>query len=521
MNIDQKYLVNNYLSENKKAFYGKLISGYETAIKEFKNNIKKDYIFKKKVLSWLFSHSVEDRMILCSVENKKYTNTIYEAYMHTKQSKNVMFCIEDNDSNDGEKYKLEMTTLDNSNISKNIFKYKEKEFWSVHNAFLDNFVFYQCESPIDDIKNYSNYFTLDYKILEDSQNFINMCHDLTDNKFLSNQIMIKMTLNNNKKFKFLELPNWISFDSNNRNDNLFNYNYNQNNRKYFSLTQIMLGLIEQALSVRYILYYTSNNLNELLESTYLYDLFKKKEQILEYLDNNSIEPKKFYSELNIADIYNKIFHDKKIESFIMKKKSYLLNLGDEGKSVSSFDNFNNDNKKTNTYDSKVIFEKLVEENKNNNSQFYKNIIELSMFFHINKLYTLDDFFFRLISEKIIDYYENIMLDDLIKDEAKTKKKKKKKKKNNKKKDNDIKEEANLENEQTNNINENNIDYEKEKETIYNFVKNLILDNISKKLNEKFNNDIINNKKSKKNKGFFLYEPVKKNEKKNPNNKSNK
>jgi hypothetical protein len=53
------------------------------------------------------------------------------------------------------------------------------------------------------------------------------------------------------------------------------------------------------------------------------------------------------------------------------------------------------------------------------------------------------------------------------------------------------------------------------------VKNLITDNINKKLNEKVKNDIAYNKKNKKEKSFFLYEPVKKKEKKKTNNKSRK
>ena len=162
MNISHKNLVNNGLSDKKKSFYTKLIPRYEKAFKEYRNSNNKDGNFRKKVLSWLFSHKIEDRMILCSVENKKYTNTIHEAYIYTKESKNVKFFIGGEDPNDGEeKYKLEMTTMDNSDITenaKNKSDDKKKDFWTVQNEFLDNFVFYQSESPIDDINNYSNYF---------------------------------------------------------------------------------------------------------------------------------------------------------------------------------------------------------------------------------------------------------------------------------------------------------------------------------------------------------------------------
>ena len=532
MNISHKNLENNCLSDIKKTFYTKLISRYEKAFKEYRNNINKDNNFKKKVISWLFSHSIEDRMILCSVENKKYTNTIHEAYMYTKQSKNVKFFIGGEDLNEGdEKYKLEMTTMDNNDENENTKNKsgdKKEDFWTVQNAFLDNFVFYQCESPIDDINKYSNYFTLNSKILEKSEEFKNKCNELTHNKFLESPIMIKREIKN-KTTKFLELPNWISPDSNEINNQIQNCtcsceDKNFNKKSFFSLTQIILSLIEQALSIRYVLYYKSNNLNELLESTYLNDLIKKKKLILEYLNENNIEPKIFYTKFNIADINSKIFYDQNVENFIKEKKNYIDEFDNyECINCQIIDKVYNDNVNTYSYDNADIFQNLEKESQSN-SDFYKKVIEMSLFFPLRKLYTIDDFFFRSIFEKISDYYNNKMLDDITKSETKTdkqKKKKKKKKKNNINNDNEIKEEDNLENGKINDINENNIDKEKEKETIYNFVKSLITDNINKKLNEKVKNEIANNKKNKKEKSFFLYEAVKKKEKKKPNNKSRK
>jgi regulator of sigma D len=164
--------------------------------------------------------------------------------------------------------------------------------------------------------------------------------------------MIKKEIQN-KTNKSLELPNWISPDSNEINNQIQNNansndDKNHNKKNYFSLAQIILSLIEQALSIRYVLYYKSNNLNELLESTYLNDLFKKKELILEYLNINNIEPKIFYTKFNIADINSKIFYDQNIENFIKEKKNYIDEFNYYG-GISNpiIDNFCDDN--TNTY----------------------------------------------------------------------------------------------------------------------------------------------------------------------------
>ena len=112
-------------------------------------------------------------------------------------------------------------------------------------------------------------------------------------------------------------------------------------------------------------------------------------------------------------------------------------------------------------------------------------------------------------------------------EKKVKKKKKKRKKNNNNNDNNSN--------NTNNINNNEIKENNEinREYIYNFIKNLILDKLNNKLNELNNINNTNNnntntnnnkqntkkEKNKKEKGFFLYQSVNKKDKKKGNNKN--
>ena len=111
MNIPHKYLINKSLSEQKKKFYEKLASNYKRAYGEYRKKNCNDS-FNKKVINWLFSQNEETRMILCSVENKKYTNTFHEAYTYyTQHSKNLKFRITDEDKFDGETFKLEITGL--------------------------------------------------------------------------------------------------------------------------------------------------------------------------------------------------------------------------------------------------------------------------------------------------------------------------------------------------------------------------------------------------------------------------
>ena len=291
MNIPHKYLINNGLSEQKKKFYEKLTSSYKRAYIEYKKNNNTDY-FHKKVINWLFSQNEETRMILCCVENKKYTNTFHEAYSYYVQnSKNLKFRITDEDKFDGEKFNLEITNSDynnyfDNNEYSNYSNIKKNDFEKIQSTFLNNIVFYQCESPISDINNYSNYFTLNPDFLRNEEIFKNDCNELSCNNFLSSPIMTKKEIQNKINILSFELPNWISND-NNENcgcncscHNEENYNEENNNKKkFFTLSQYFLSLIEQVLSIRYLLFYENKNLKEIISSTYLYDLFNKRKLI--------------------------------------------------------------------------------------------------------------------------------------------------------------------------------------------------------------------------------------------------
>ena len=551
MNIPHRYLINNGLSEQKKKFYEKLPNIYKRAMTEYKKKNSNDY-FHKKVINWLFSQNEETRMILCSVENKKYTNTLHEAYSYfTQCSTNLIFRIFDEEGGDKEKFKIDKTDVDfNNYFNKNDytdFEYyrKKNEFDKIQKSFLNNIVFYQSESPISDINNYGNYFTLNPEFLRNEDSFKTNCNELSYNHFLSCPIMTKKEIQSKINILSFELPNWISNDnSENINSccsccNADYINEESNKNKYFYLSQYFLALIEQVLSIRYLLFYVYNNLNEIVSSTYLYDLFNKKKLILSYLNHMKIEPKLFYTHFNIADINTKIFYDQNIEQFINEKKNDIKEF-DYTVMIDNPDN----NKYTAAFEKEKIFVDMVSKYNNDKNEFNKNIINMCMFFPIRKLFTLDDFFLRLIFEKIYEEYSKKICDDLISDE-KPKKKKKKKKKNNKEEsnkndvnNNKIKEINNNKlnkqiNSENNTIKNNKIEEEKLKneecqnrekikKEIFNYIKNLIINNLDKeikKINVKINNNydkkVKNNKKEKE---FFLYEPIKKKDKKKTNNK---
>ena len=130
----------------------------------------------------------------------------------------------------------------------------------------------------------------------------------------------------------------------------------------------MLTLIEQVLSIRYLLYYESKNLKDIVSSTYLYDLFNKKELILSHLNNIGIKPKMFSIQFKIADITTKIFYDKNIEEFIKEKKNNKIEY-DFFKGKDNLEYYQRYN-----IESEEIIENLMEKYKNDTFNFNKNIL---------------------------------------------------------------------------------------------------------------------------------------------------
>ena len=461
-------------------------------------------------------------MILCAVENKKFTNTIYEAYnYYNNVSDNVKFKTHEEDL-DSDKYDLIYNDFNfNKYFNKNKYtemknnenKNKLKRVFSIHHQFLYDLEFYQCESPINDFDNYSNYFTLSSKFLKDKEIFRNHCDNLTNFHFLNSPIQLKKDPKNKTNFIF-NFPEWIQ--ENNKN-NQINENYphdsdeiinNNNESNEFTLAQFILALIEQVLSIRYLLYKESRNLNEIISSIYLYELLDKKHLILTYINSIKIETNMYYKFFKIDDIMTNIFLSQEIEIFIKAKKS-CIKISDD-KSLDS----NNNESDSIFMNSEKTFQDLDGKYKNNKSEFNKELINTCTFFSINKLFTIDDFFLRSIFENFYSEYINKIYNDLTNDKGeKPKKKKKKKKRNNT---------ENSNNKKNNNIS-NNDESKSYKEEMFDFLKKLILDNFEEKINKiNHNNNVNNNKKEKeKYKEFFLYEPVKKKEKKKINHSKNK
>ena len=418
-------------------FYDKLGNKYYHALQKYKRKYPDIKNFKKNVINWLFSNDEETRMILCSIENKKYTNIIKEAYNEHDQSPFAKFYLKDSE----DEKEIKLFHINNSKlVNNNSYDYYSKEI-----NLIKDIKFYQCESPINDYSKYSNYFTF-FNVLKNQINFINTSDYFTDDKFLENPTKIINEFNKNFKF-----PEWIFINNIPENAETFVDKQSKVNISYFySLPKLILALLEQVLSIRYLLYYDTNNFKSILSSVYLYELFQKRNQIITYL---SPKEKKFsYIYFKLDELATNLYNDEELKEFIDSKRikeTAIFNIDNIEIYFNEEDDLNSIKLEGNNFFNQFL--------KNNAP---KDFIDFFLLINIKQLFTYDDFYFRGIFEKIYETFLNQNLKDLIlgeekeKEKGNKKKRKKKKKKNEKNEDNKL----NFENENKQKGNDKNIDF---------------------------------------------------------------
>ncbi len=413
MNISHKYLINNSLSNDKIQYYQKIVSKYSIAYTKIQKNKKLLTNYRKYILDWLFSFDLETRMIICCVENKRYTNIMNKLYMSHKDNKKTKFIIKDEKDETS-------NSKDNENIS---FFYSESNDESPQNlisdSFLDEIKFYQCESSINNLDNYSDYFTLSESVLTNQTLFMNYFSKISNEKYFTSPI--KIYHDTSSKLSYLQLPNWIC-----------NNNIPNNMATYFTIDEYFCGLFEQVISVRFITSYNMKNIDEILSSCYLKDIFNKSKIIINFL--NKINEDKYYY-FKIDELIEEMYYNQDLDNFIQK----YSNNEDIDNFCGWFVNSLYFNKNYILEEIKSGINKFFELKKNSN----ENLVKMISLININKLFTYDDFLFRGIFERIYNDYTQKIVDDLNTDndfskgsKKKNKKKKMKQKKKEKKKEKD-------------------------------------------------------------------------------------
>jgi hypothetical protein len=92
---------------------------------------------------------------------------------------------------------------------------------------------------------------------------------------LENPIEVGKDFNKNLGF-----PEWLYNDNIPNNMELYYTGSETNINLYYSLPKFIIALLEQVLCVRYIIYYDTNDLEGILSSVYLTELFQKRNNII-------------------------------------------------------------------------------------------------------------------------------------------------------------------------------------------------------------------------------------------------
>ena len=410
MNIPNKYLLNDYLSDDKIQYYQKLRGKYTKAFIKFKLNLS-DY--RDKVLDWFFSLSLELRKIVCAIENKRFTNILSKIYSYHKKYSYLKYKIlededepEYNDTRGGGKdgysmynrnYKIE----NRGNIN--------QKYIVIPESFLDEIRFYQCESPIEKTEIYCSYFTLSEKVLKDREMFVNYFEEISHGEYFKSPIKTSKEFESkDAKKSYIQFPNWIS----------------DNCDKFFSLSEYIVGAFEQAISVRYVMCHAnSENLNEIIKASYLNRLFDQRRELEVFLAD--VDFKKMFFDFHVADLVSYLYSSQEIRDFVSRKTGeFETQIPVMGWFANpSFFDITDDINKT----MRNINEHLCHFSSYGNP--VGEFLDFVMYMHFSKVFKYEDFFLRGLFEKImVKYSEKVTEEISLEDVGETRKKKRKKKK---------------------------------------------------------------------------------------------
>ena len=435
-----------------------------------KNNNDKFY-FRKTLIKWFFNLTLNERIKICTINNKWLVQTLHQLFIEQKQKANLKFIPRINESKIPFMYNLPNSTVFRNNVghflnyyaicSENydlINGYDEKienEFLLEINFFYPDFTKISKHNGdlLYILKNHYPVFSLNEEILNNQKKFILYLEKISANNYFIQPLEVVNsskqredsfeTINNNplnplnktninidnniniKNQQIIDLPNWAKQPP--------------NSKLCFSICEIFLSFFEQNIIVYYIIYtynkkyyddLINNNTNDLIGEFLLL-----KKELKDYL---CINKENLFDLLNIETITKEIYYDPIIEKIVQNKKN--------GNNIISKVKFWIENVSLDElfYNIKEYFNGF-----NNDIDSMNRLINDLCFYNIEQIYTYEDFFLENILRALNKKYEDSKTEDLIFDltnniSNNTSKKKRNKKKNKKKKQEQMIEQKNKE-----------------------------------------------------------------------------
>jgi chemotaxis protein histidine kinase CheA len=450
---EQRKLMNILLNEIKKA---------ENVSQKNKPKLLKE-LNQERILNWFFKLNLEDKIKVSTITNKWLSHILLELSPLFKKENEMIFVPKkemlmiftgeirnsyENNGIDNDKKLYEKYFICNNKMESKDNEAKIDN--DLENKFLGKY--------LNIISSDSNTITLSEELLSDSKEFKRLF------RFLSNDKFFTETLSPKKENKNFSLPSWMFKAMNN-----------------LTLSQIIIGFIEQNILLNYELFYYTKRIYQSITQNTIVEIYEEINNIDKQISNES-----FYFE-------NIISQDK------FEEATKNISINQESK-IGMFNEIKN-----------YIIESKSEEGKIN--KLLKKLTFLN-FKEVNEdRISIYDSYKRFI----LDLIRSIIAKELIIEDTKILKSKTNNKKNKKKKGKKNKE-----------IKENENDKKKEKEENEEKKQNKDINIGSQNVtNEEKKNEVnekeVNEQKSKKIKNFILFpvNPIKKEKKKSKKKKQNK
>ena len=459
---------------------------HQNLAKKLLKNISTSENLQISVFSYLSKMSINELIKICSINSKWFIDIVHQLILFSRLESQLLKFLDEKSNNKNNDNINENIILEGNNQFTNYFETKENKFIPLSKKKPE-------DTSIDFIQSI-RYLTVNLNNEKKQyNNILTLSSDFLSNFAIFKDTFLKISKEECFKFPIRIIPN----DNNKTNFNKTIYNFELpqwfNKKETFSVSELICAYFEQIILLHYQYYVLynikiipfpfQNKLDEILDN---------KQKILSFIEN-TLEKNKLFSELNFTCLSKLIDEDKNINETIIKRSN-------NDKHFSYY--FENEK-------GKLITKTTIEQINDSQFKLHKCFFESNIKF-VNFLYetndnivgTIEDFVFKSICEQINNIYRQEIANDLINDNfeneekiIKKKKKKNRKKKHHKKKKHPKEEEKNdkniennksvIEDNYINDINQIELNIEKEKKNEI-IEKNIINDDLNDKTEKEKN-----------------------------------
>ena len=398
MNIPPKIQKSTAIPYDKIQQYKTITNYYSNALKRFykENTITNNVYLYSKIKQWFFNLTLQQRITMCSIENPWTSIILSQLYLHQQSKEVLRFIPRFNEKSIPLFEKIKPTTTNTlfhflnyyAAVSEN-YDTNPKVNSLLCKRFLENIKFYRANNTdlANDFsnintKNYYHYFTLSTNIINNVDEFEYYFKNLSNEQCFVKPVAIVSNTNS------IDIPEWAK--------------QQKDSKLCFSIAEIFLSFFEQTICVNYII--TMYSKEKLSERMFIEDVYKKCDELIEYLKCRNDKEEDVYTRLNVEQKVKDVFYCVYIEKFVDGIKKSLPRCGSENGNNSCISG-------KSVWPVNATLKVVIEEvgnyirygfgKKEGNGMVMdvERFVQCLLFLNIEQLFTYDDFILRVL------YYE--------------------------------------------------------------------------------------------------------------------